>query len=370
MSRPKVYLAGPISGCNDDQMRVWRRDVRRGFGDEFDFIDPTDSLIRAGGSHHEVVQADVQAIRNADAVLANMWRESVGTSFGVLHAHLNGKIVVVNDPNLIRSRMLAFYADAVEQSLPASLNAIRTFLRSERLIREVVKRDGRTEPFSRSKLSKAIRHACIDAKADDIVPTRAIVSRTLGLLLDNVYEERSVSSEDIEGAVWQAMAELAADPLHETDYDAVRQAWERHGKPIAAPLTAPGQQLTLALPQVHTTPLKVKVHTIGGHSTIWGKKGVGDGARAIFDAIRCVDGITEIVLGPFSNSNSPPAKPHVRIQASKTPHLIDGRCYDKGVKGTLQTFQVRVADPTARDAVLQVLRQHLEKQGHIRPALG
>jgi len=50
-------------------MRVWRRDLRRGFSDEFEFIDPTDSLIRPGGSHHEVVQADVLAIRDA-AVLA------------------------------------------------------------------------------------------------------------------------------------------------------------------------------------------------------------------------------------------------------------------------------------------------------------
>ncbi len=348
-------------------MRVWRRDLRRGFSDEFEFIDPTESLIRPGGSHHEVVQADVQAIRNADAVLANMWRESVGTSFGVLHAHLNGKIVVVNDPNLIRSRMLAFYADAVEQSLPASLNAIRTFLRSEKLIREVIKRDGRTEPFSRSKLSKAIRHACIDAKSDDIVPTRAIVSRTLSLLLDDVYEDRSIASESIEGAVWQAMAELAADPLHETDYDAVRLAWERHGKPVTVPTAPAGQQLTLVLPQVHPTPLRVKIHTIGGHSTIWGRKGIGEEARVIFDAMRCVDGITEIVLGPFSNSNSPPAKPHVRLQASKTPHLIEGKCYDKGPRGTLQTFQIRVADPGGREAVLQVLRDHLERLGHIRP---
>lgn len=348
-------------------MRAWRVGLRRGFSDEFEFIDPTDSLIRPGGSHHEVVQADVQAIRTADAVLANMWRESVGTSFGVLHAHLNGKIVVVNDPNLIRSRMLAFYADAVEQSLPASLNAIRTFLRSERLIREVIKRDGRTEPFNRSKLSKAIRQACIDAKSDDIVPTRAIVSRTLSLLLDDVYEERSIATEAIESAVWQAMAELAADPLHETDYDAIRLAWERHGKPVVAPAPVPGQQLTLAMPQVHPEPLKVKVHSVGTHSTIWGKKGIGDDAKPIFKAMCCVDGITEIVLGPFSNSNSPPAKPHVRLQASKTPHLIEGKCYDKGPRGTLQTFQIRVADPIARDAVLQVLRDHLERLGHIRP---
>src|SRR5688500_10284070 len=145
MPKPKVYLAGPISGCNDEQRHAWRNDLKRGFSEEFEFVDPTDSLIEQGPDFG-VVQADAEAIRLADAVLANMWRESIGTSFGVLHAHSAGKIVVVVDPNLISSRMLAFYADSVERTLPAALNTIRNFLKSQRLITAVQKSDGAEEP--------------------------------------------------------------------------------------------------------------------------------------------------------------------------------------------------------------------------------
>ena len=67
MAKPTVYLAGPIAGCNEDQRRVWRNDLKRGFHDEFDFIDPMDNLLDVEASDFEVVQADAEAIKSADA---------------------------------------------------------------------------------------------------------------------------------------------------------------------------------------------------------------------------------------------------------------------------------------------------------------
>ena len=48
--RPKfrVYLAGPISGCNDDQMHRWRDQLKKDYGRDFEFIDPTGQLLRDG----------------------------------------------------------------------------------------------------------------------------------------------------------------------------------------------------------------------------------------------------------------------------------------------------------------------------------
>ena len=59
---------------------------------------------------------------------------------------------------------------------------------------------------------------------------------------------------------------------------------------------------------------------------------------------------------------------HKPIPRSATVHtsLTIDSIYDKGDKGTLQDFQLRVADPKMRDAVLSAMIQHLNSQGYIR----
>lgn len=362
MSKPRVYLAGPISGCNEDQRTQWRREIRRGFGEEFDFVDPTDNLVGREHSDYEVVAADVEAIRACDAVLANMWRESIGTAFGILHAHSAGRVVVVNDPNFVNNRMVAFYADAVERTLPASLNAIRKHLLAQSRVQGVAKRDGLIEPFSRQKLASAVRKACLDAGESDLAPPHAIVTQTLSLLLAESNEARIVTTAEIRDRVWESLALLAADPAVGEDYDQVRRAWDRHedGKPREVS-AVPSYGICVA-----ERPLETPVHSVGNHATIWGHR-IGAEAARIFQEIVRVNGITEVVFGPFKNTGNPPRKPHVRLVASKTPTHIEGRCYDKGPRGTLQTFQIRVADAEQRDTILKVVRDHLVSLGHVRP---
>jgi hypothetical protein len=55
-----VYLAGPITGCNEDQRRTWRQRVKENWGKDFNFIDPTDPMLHAkeGGSKFEIVSRD------------------------------------------------------------------------------------------------------------------------------------------------------------------------------------------------------------------------------------------------------------------------------------------------------------------------
>lgn len=359
MKKPTIYLAGPIAGCNEEQLLLWRRDLIRGFSEEFDFIDPTDNLIGSDRSDYDVVHADAEAIRSADAVLANMWRESIGTAIGVVHAHTVGKIVVVCDPNFLQSRTLAFYADSVERSLPQALAAIRTFVRAERLIQAVRKSGEKEEPFDRQKLALSVRKACIGARQSDLVPARAIVFKAMANLLGQSLDERVITTEEIRLAVWEAIAELASDPVHEADYDAIRRSWEGHP---ATPKMASEAEF---VPQVHERPLEIAIRSSGTHSTIWGNKVDPDAAR-IFNEIAKVEGIVGILLTQFTNTGSPPSKPHVRLTASTTPGIIEGKCYAKGKKGTLQTFQIRVANVDHRDSILAVLRTHLEAQGHIR----
>ena len=73
-----VYLAGPISGCNEVQKHQWRNEVKKKYGTHFDFIDPAElELLGPGATPYEAVEADLKAIKKADGLLVNMWRESI-----------------------------------------------------------------------------------------------------------------------------------------------------------------------------------------------------------------------------------------------------------------------------------------------------
>ncbi|MCW5943406.1 MAG: hypothetical protein KIS66_14335 [Fimbriimonadaceae bacterium] len=207
-----------------------------------------------------------------------------------------------------------------------------------------------------------MRKACLDAGQSDLAPPHAIVTQTLSLLLAGSDEARAVSSTEIRDRVWESLATLAADPSVGDDYDQIRRAWESHeahDKPREE-VAAPTRGIAVA-----EKPLETPVHTVGNHSTIWGHR-IGPEAWRIFEEIVRVNGITEVVFGPFQNTGNPPRKPHVRLVASKIPNHIEGKCYDKGPKGTLQTFQIRVANPEERDTILRVVRDHLVSLGHVR----
>jgi hypothetical protein len=67
----RVYLAGPMTNCNEHQRRAWRKDIkrelkRRGYA----VLDPTEDNSRKGAF---AVTADVD---EADVVIANLWKEA------------------------------------------------------------------------------------------------------------------------------------------------------------------------------------------------------------------------------------------------------------------------------------------------------
>ncbi len=157
--RFRIYLAGPISGCNDEQKRFWREHVRGRFTDIFDYIDPLEGPVDDKATPYRLVERDLRAIEQADAILAHMWRESIGTAMGLVHAKSKGKVVVVSDPNRLNNRLLHFYADVVEHDLDRALKSLRDLLRSQDgLI--VMRRDGLEQPFDRVELTESLRQAC------------------------------------------------------------------------------------------------------------------------------------------------------------------------------------------------------------------
>ena len=227
----RVYLAGPISRCNDAQMRRWRETVKAEYGSKMAFLDPVDRLVDPEASPYEFVEADLQHIIEADGLLVNMWRESIGAAMGVAHAHRHGRAIVVSDPNHLENKMLTFFADAVEETPLRGAKALWNLLRAERSWR-VVKSGGRTEErFDRGKIMEAVRAACREAKRDDIVIPRLVLPRVIEQLRGSDRSvKKSVTTTDIDKAILDVLRRLGADAVHAEAVAGVLNAWRRRGK--------------------------------------------------------------------------------------------------------------------------------------------
>jgi nucleoside 2-deoxyribosyltransferase len=363
--KPLVYLAGPISGCNDDQSRRWRASVKERHGDEFEFIDPTDELVdRDEHGSVEIVRKDELAIARADAVLANMWKESIGTSIGVALARAKGKTVVIADPNHLNSRTLAYYADAVAKTVPESVKRLRGLLRSQETLSTVVKHSGEEEPFEREKLAESIRTVCRAVKRNDILAPAVIVPRVLERLTKvKPVRKGTITATQIEDAAWGVLAELEADPLRHEHFAGIREAWEAHAKQ-ERPTARRGSV------RVHPKPLVVRVLSGKSHATIWGKAAkelsqIPPPARGVFEEILRVDGIAEIRLTRMSKGPQV-AGALAEIMASKDRGIIEGKCFHNAPKGQVQMFQIRVHDPARTEAIRRKIVEHVGGQGLLR----
>lgn len=363
--KPQVYLAGPITGCNEVQLHHWRDEVKAKYAKDFAFIDPTrqweGNAIGADKSPLEIVEADLRGIERADGMLVNMWRESIGASIGIVHAHRAGKPVVVADPNHLRSQVLAFYADALEDSPLKAAAALRGLLRAERW--GVLKAGDRgSEGFERSKLVTAIGKACASAARNDVVLPRVVLPRVIDRLKRRKKIDDKVTTGDIDKAVTKALADLAEDRDHRKTVEGVLKQWvAARGHRSDTPALA-----TQAV--AHMAGLAVRVHSTKEHATIWGKgvRRVNDipsaGARRVFEVIIRTPGITEIVLRQFGHRESRNRVCAV-VMGSSTPNVLEGKVFDHGEKGTVQTFQVRVQADSEKAAIRDQCEKALREAG-------
>ena len=341
----RVYLAGPISRCNDTQMRRWREMVKGEYGSKMTFLDPVDRLLDPEASPYEFVEADLQHIREADGLLVNMWRESIGAAMGIAHAHRHGRAIVVSDPNHLENKMLTFFADAVEENPLRGAKALWNLLRAERSWR-VVKSGERTEErFERGKIMEAVRAACREAKRDDIVIPRLVLPRVIEELRGSDRSlKKSVTTTDINRAITDVLNHLDSDSVHSEAVAGVLDAWRRRRHvPARAGGRAPTEKDGGFLP---TGQVPISCGS-KAHATIWGKtvRRIDDisstAARNVLRSIATVRGITKITLGQFGHKGSRSGC-QAWVGVSRTPCVIEGKLYDKGAKGTMQSFRVWV----------------------------
>ena len=92
----KVYLAGPINGCTDEECKEWREEARQILEPTHAVIDPMDFDCRGLEREMvgEIIKHDLDRLDEADIVLVNANRPSWGTAMELVYARQGGKPVI------------------------------------------------------------------------------------------------------------------------------------------------------------------------------------------------------------------------------------------------------------------------------------
>lgn len=96
-----IYLSGPIMDEHEGTAREWRDSARRLLAGKYRLLDPMRRKFvdRQVDSANEIVEFDLQDVRDADIVLVNYGKPSIGTSMEVFYAaHDLGRFVVAFSP--------------------------------------------------------------------------------------------------------------------------------------------------------------------------------------------------------------------------------------------------------------------------------
>ena len=99
--RMTIYLSGPIMDEHEGAAREWRTAAKQLLGRNFRILDPMRRKFvdRQVDSANEIVEFDLQDVRDADIVLVNYDKPSIGTSMEVFYAAFDqGKFVIAFSP--------------------------------------------------------------------------------------------------------------------------------------------------------------------------------------------------------------------------------------------------------------------------------
>ena len=97
----KIYLCGPIMDETAGTASAWRQTAIDRLKDDFILLDPMRRNFkdREVDSANEIVEFDLQDVRDADIILVNYSKASIGTAMEVFYAsHELGKFVVAFSP--------------------------------------------------------------------------------------------------------------------------------------------------------------------------------------------------------------------------------------------------------------------------------
>lgn len=126
----RVYLAGPINGCTDDEAKGWRERVKELVAPlGIEAFDPMDRDYRGReqepGIAEKIVEQDKADIDAVAIVLVCYEKPSVGTSMEVLYAYERGKgVIVVNKSGKALSPWLLYHSHAQVETFERAVELI------------------------------------------------------------------------------------------------------------------------------------------------------------------------------------------------------------------------------------------------------
>jgi len=207
--RLTVYLAGPYNNCNNKQRTEWRKHLKAELAPRgYSVIDPADHTT------HWTPLKEMVDIVSSDLLIANMWRESVGTTLGVHQAATAGKPVILIDPNYIGSGALRDLVgeDNVVHSLEAAINKLENEIGPQLLLKpiDIEKQHANAQPFKRSKLQASLTRACTNAQIHGS-PLPVLVSHKVLTRMRSIGAP-TIKSQDITRLVFEELNKLVLDP--------------------------------------------------------------------------------------------------------------------------------------------------------------
>ena len=126
-----IYLSGPIMDESAGHAREWRETAKQLLGKKFRLLDPMRRkfIDRQVDSANEIVEFDLQDVRDADLILVNYNKPSIGTSMEVFYAaHNLGKFIVAFSPFEFKdcSPWMARFCTKILPDLEQAVNYIDT----------------------------------------------------------------------------------------------------------------------------------------------------------------------------------------------------------------------------------------------------
>jgi nucleoside 2-deoxyribosyltransferase len=112
----KVYLCGPINGCTDEECKDWREAVKARLPNT---LDPMRRDYRGveDEKYEEIVEGDLDDIKDSDLLLVNCSSPSWGTAMEIRDAFLQDKPVIVVCPTAMKiSPWLRYHSTRIVHS--------------------------------------------------------------------------------------------------------------------------------------------------------------------------------------------------------------------------------------------------------------
>jgi hypothetical protein len=166
-------------------------------------------------------------------LIANLWRESVGTVIGIMQARSRGKPVILIDPNYLENSALQHLVgkDFIVRGIDEAVNLLPQFVEQLNKIVSVKKSDGALEPFSSAKLHDSINAACARAHVEDAILPDLVANAVHGAVM-KAEKNGQIHADQIKRLVFNKLSEIATDNLYEEELKkragALRHAWDEY----------------------------------------------------------------------------------------------------------------------------------------------